>query len=100
VATSLQARDQARAKLRLYAVPRTRRTGVEQLDDPYSRATSRRKSPGTPAPLLPPDMTELVVAGSRPRAGLQVMIYVPDQKGLARICSFFEHHYDIFEVKI
>ncbi len=34
--------------------------------------------------------------------GLQVMIYVPDQKELfARICSFFERiSYDIFEAKI
>jgi [protein-PII] uridylyltransferase len=34
--------------------------------------------------------------------GLQVMIYVPDQKELfARICSFFEHiSYDIYEAKV
>jgi [protein-PII] uridylyltransferase len=105
--SSLQSRlDESRAKLRLYAVPEEAEKKLwAQLDDSYylrhepqeiawhSRMLYYRvdtKEPVVKARLSP--------AGE----GLQVMIYVPDQKELfARICSFFEHiSYDIYEAKI
>jgi len=107
VATSLQVRqDEARAKLRLYAVPENAQDALwKQLDDAYflrhepqeiawhTRVLYYRSS--TPEPVV---KARLSPAGE----GLQVMIYVPDQRELfARICSFFEHiSYDIFEAKI
>jgi [protein-PII] uridylyltransferase len=107
VASSLQARqNEARAKLRLYAVPDNAQEKLwVQLDDAYflrhepqeiawhTRLLYYRVE--TPEPVV---KARLSPAGE----GLQVMIYVPDQKELfARICSFFEHiSYDIFEAKI
>ena len=107
LASSLQARqDEARAKLRLYAVPDNAQEKLwAQLEDAYflrhepqeiawhTRRLYYRVN--TPEPVV---KARLSPAGE----GLQVMIYVPDQKELfARICSFFEHiSYDIFEAKI
>jgi len=107
LASSLQARqDEARAKLRLYAVPDLAEKKLwTQLEDTYflrhepqeiawhSRLLYYRVQSQEP----------LVKARLSPAGeGLQVMIYVPDQKELfARICSFFERiSYDIFEAKI
>jgi [protein-PII] uridylyltransferase len=105
--SSLQTRhDEARAKLRLYAVPEDAEKKLwAQLDDAYflrhepqeiawhTRMLYYRVE--TPEPVV---KARLSPAGE----GLQVMIYVPDQKELfARICSFFEHiSYDIYEAKI
>jgi [protein-PII] uridylyltransferase len=107
IASSLQARqDEARAKLRLYAVPELAEKNLwTQLEDGYflrhepqeiawhTRMLYYRVQ--TPEPVV---KARLSPAGE----GLQVMIYVPDQKELfARICSFFERiSYDIFEAKI
>ncbi len=107
LASSLQARqDEARSKLRLYAVPDNAHEPLwAELDDPYflrhepqeiawhTRLLYYRVH--TPEPVV---KARLSPAGE----GLQVMIYVPDQKELfARICSFFERvSYDIFEAKI
>ena len=104
---SLQSRlDEARAKLRLYAVPEEAEKKLwAQLDDTYflrhepqeiawhSRMLYYRVD--TPEPVV---KARLSPAGE----GLQVMIYVPDQKELfARICSFFERiSYDIYEAKV
>jgi [protein-PII] uridylyltransferase len=105
--SSLQTRqDEARAKLRLYAVPEdAERKLWMQLDDAYflrhepqeiawhARLLYYRVD--TPEPVV---KARLSPAGE----GLQVMIYVRDQKELfARICSFFERiSYDIYEAKI
>ncbi|MCC7486845.1 MAG: [protein-PII] uridylyltransferase [Burkholderiales bacterium] len=107
VATSLRARqDEARAKLRLYAVPENAQDRLwRPLDDAYflrhepqeiawhTRVLYYRVE--SPVPVV---KARLSPAGE----GLQVMIYVEDQKELfARICSFFEHiSYDIFEAKV
>jgi len=107
LASSLQARqDEARAKLRLYAVPVDAEKKLwSQLEDAYflrhepqeiawhSRLLYYRVE--TQEPVV---KARLSPAGE----GLQVMIYVTDQKELfARICSFFERiSYDIFEAKI
>jgi [protein-PII] uridylyltransferase len=105
--SSVQTRqDEARAKLRLYAVPEAAEKKLwAQLDDSYflrheaqeiawhSRMLYYRAE--TREPVI---KARLSPAGE----GLQVMIYVPDQKELfARICSFFERiSYDIYEAKI
>ncbi|HZM45981.1 MAG TPA: [protein-PII] uridylyltransferase [Burkholderiales bacterium] len=107
VATSLQARqDEARAKLRLYAVPENSQDRLwKQLDDPYFlRHEPQEIAWHTRLLYFRVDTADPVVKARLSPAGegLQVMIYVPDQKELfARICSFFEHiSYDIFEAKI
>ena len=107
VATSLQARqDEARAKLRLYAVPENSQDRLwRQLDDPYFlRHEPQEIAWHTRLLYFRVDTADPVVKARLSPAGegLQVMIYVPDQKELfARICSFFEHiSYDIFEAKI
>jgi [protein-PII] uridylyltransferase len=105
--SSLQARqDQALAKLRLYAVPEGAHEKLwAQLDTSYflrhdpqeiawhSRILCHRVS-GT-EPIV---RARLSPAGE----GLQVLVYVHDQKELfARICAFFESiSYDIYEAKI
>jgi [protein-PII] uridylyltransferase len=107
LASSLQARqEEARSKLRLYAMPEEAEKKLwAQLDDSYflrhepqeiawhARMLYYRVQ--APEPVV---KARLSPAGE----GLQVMIYVPDQKELfARICSFFERiSYDIFEAKI
>jgi [protein-PII] uridylyltransferase len=107
VATSLQARqDEARAKLRLYAVPENAQDRLwRQLDDTYFlRHEPQEIAWHTRLLNYRVDTTDPVVKARLSPAGegLQVMIYVPDQKELfARICGFFEHiSYDIFEAKI
>jgi [protein-PII] uridylyltransferase len=107
VATSLQARqDEARAKLRLYAVPENSQDKLwKHLDDPYFlRHEPQEIAWHTRLLYYRVDTADPVVKARLSPAGegLQVMIYVPDQKELfARICSFFEHiSYDIFEAKI
>jgi len=106
-ASSLQARqDEARAKLRLYAVPEgaeSKLWGV--LDDTYFlRHEPQEIAWHTRLLYYRIDALEPVVKARLSPAGegLQVMIFVPDQKELfARICSFFEHiSYDIYEAKI
>jgi [protein-PII] uridylyltransferase len=107
VESSIQTRqDEARAKLRLYAVPeRAHEKLWAQLDtayflrhDPQEIAWHTRLlyyRPDTPTPVV---KARLSPAGE----GLQVMVYVADQKELfARICSFFESiSYDIHEAKV
>jgi [protein-PII] uridylyltransferase len=107
VATSIQARqDEARAKLRLYAVPENAQDKFwKQLEDAYFlRHEPQEIAWHTRLLYYRPDSTDPVVKArfSPAGEGLQVMIYVPDQKELfARICSFFEHiSYDIYEAKI
>ncbi|HEX2831148.1 MAG TPA: [protein-PII] uridylyltransferase [Burkholderiales bacterium] len=105
--TSVQARqEEALAKLRLYAVPDTAHQKLwAQLDtayflrhDPQEIAWHARTlyyRVDTPKPVV---KARISPAGE----GLQVLIYIPDQKELfARICSFFESiSYDIHEAKI
>ncbi len=104
---SVQARqDEAVAKLRLYAVPdHAHEKFWSQLDtayflrhDPQEIAWHTRLlyyRSDTPVPVI---KARLSPAGE----GLQVMVYLPDQKELfARICSFFESiSYDIHEAKV
>jgi [protein-PII] uridylyltransferase len=106
-ASSLQVRQaEALAKLRLYAVPEGAHENLwKNLDTAYflrhepqeitwhTRLLYYRVN--TPAPVV---KARLSPAGE----GLQVMVYVADQKELfARICSFFESiSYDIYEAKI
>lgn len=104
---SVQARQEAaRARLRLYAVPEHAEDALwKQLDDSYFLRHDPQEiawhtrvlyfRPRSPDPVV---KARLSPAGE----GLQVMIYVPDQKELfARICSFFERiRYDIHEARI
>ena len=105
--TSVQTRqDEARAKLRLYAVPEEAEKKLwAQLDDSYFLRHEPQEIAWHSRTLYyRVDTQEPVVKARLSPAGegLQVMIYVPDQKELfARICSFFEHiSYDIYEAKI
>jgi [protein-PII] uridylyltransferase len=107
LASSLQNRQtEALTKLRLYAVPEgTHERLWKNLDTAYflrhepqeitwhTRLLYYRVD--SPTPVV---KARLSPAGE----GLQVMVYVPDQKELfARICSFFESiSYDIYEAKI
>jgi [protein-PII] uridylyltransferase len=107
VASSLESRQaEALTKLRLYAIPEGAHLNLwRNLDTAYflrheaqeitwhTRLLYYRVSAATPVV-----KARLSPAGE----GLQVMVYVPDQKELfARICSFFEGiSYDIFEAKI
>jgi [protein-PII] uridylyltransferase len=105
--TSVQSRqEEALAKLRLYAVPEMAHQKLwAQLDtayflrhDPQEIAWHARMlyyRVDTPRPVV---KARLSPAGE----GLQVLVYVPDQKELfARICSFFESiSYDIHEAKV
>jgi [protein-PII] uridylyltransferase len=105
--TSVQSRqEEALAKLRLYAVPESAHEKLwAQLDtayflrhDPQEIAWHARTlyyRVDTPRPVV---KARLSPAGE----GLQVLIYVPDQKELfARICSFFESiSYDIHDAKV
>jgi len=107
LSSSLQARqDEARAKLQLYAVPEQAEKKLwAQLDDSYFLRHEPQEIAWHSRMLYyRADTQEPVVKARLSPAGegLQVMIYVPDQKELfARICSFFERiSYDIFEAKI
>ena len=106
-ASSLESRQaEALTKLRLYAIPEGAHLNLwRNLDTAYflrheapeitwhTRLLYYRVDSATPVV-----KARLSPAGE----GLQVMVYVPDQKELfARICSFFERiSYDIFEAKI
>lgn len=105
--SSLQARqEKALAKLRLYAVPENAHEKLwAQLDtayflrhDPQEIAWHARLLYYRVESAQPIVKARLSPAGE----GLQVMVYIPDQKELfARICAFFESiSYDIFEAKI
>ncbi len=107
LASSLQARqEEARAKLRLYAVPENAEKALwAQLDDSYFLRHEPQEIAWHTRVLYYRAQTREPVVKARlspAGEGLQVMIYVPDQKELfARICSFFERiSYDIFEAKI
>ncbi|MGH8650079.1 MAG: ACT domain-containing protein, partial [Burkholderiales bacterium] len=107
LARSLQARqDEARAKLRLYAVPdlAEKKLWAELEDAYFLRHEPQEIAWHTRLLYYRVQTREPVVKARLSPAGegLQVMIYVPDQKELfARICSFFERiSYDIFEAKI
>jgi [protein-PII] uridylyltransferase len=105
--TSVQARQQeALAKLRLYALPSNAQEKFwSQLDTAYFLRHDAQEIAwhtrllyyrvDTPKPVV---KARLSTAGE----GLQVLVYVHDQKELfARICSFFESiNYDIHEAKI
>jgi [protein-PII] uridylyltransferase len=105
--SSVQVRqDEAKAKLRLYAVPEHAHEKLwSQLDtayflrhDPQEIAWHTRLLYYRPTSRTPVVKARLSPAGE----GLQVMVYVEDQKELfARICSFFESiSYDIHEAKV
>ena len=105
--SSLQTRqDEARAKLRLYAVPEDAEKKLwAQLDDAYFLRHEPQEIAWHSRTLYYRVETQEPVVKARlspAGEGLQVMIYVPDQKELfARICSFFERiSYDIYEAKI
>jgi len=105
--SSLQARqEEALAKLRLYAVPaHAHETLWSKLDMSYFlRHTPQEIAWHTRLLYYRSDTVKPVVKARLSPAGegLQVMVYVPDQKMLfARICSFFESlAFDIFEAKI
>lgn len=107
LASSLQMRqEEARAKLQLYAVPAHAQDKLwSKLEDSYFlRHEPQEIAWHTRLLYYRTDSPEPVVKARLSPAGegLQVMIYVPDQKELfARICSFFEGiSYDIFEAKI
>ena len=107
LASSLQTRqDEARAKLRLYAVPEDAEKKLwAQLEDTYFLRHEPQEIAWHTRMLYYRVQTEEPVVKARlspAGEGLQVMIYVPDQKELfARICSFFERiSYDIYEAKI
>lgn len=107
VASSIQMRqEEARAKLRLYAVPEHTEDKLwAKLDDTYFlRNDSQEIAWHTRSLYYRVDSPEPIVKARLSPAGegLQVMIYVQDQKELfARICSFFENiSYTIFEAKI
>ena len=106
-ASSLESRQaEVLTKLRLYAIPEGAHLSLwKNLDTAYflrheaqeitwhTRLLYYRADSATPVV-----KARLSPAGE----GLQVMVYVPDQKELfARICSFFEGiSYDIFEAKV
>jgi [protein-PII] uridylyltransferase len=107
VESSVQARqEEALAKLRLYAVSEdAHRKLWDELDtayflrhDPQEIAWHTRLLYYRVTTAAPVVKARLSPAGE----GLQVMVYVPDQKELfARICGFFESiGYDIHEAKV
>jgi [protein-PII] uridylyltransferase len=105
--SSLQARQaDALAKLRLYAVPERAHEALwYQLDTSYFlRHDAQEIAWHTRLLYYRVDTQRPVIKARLSPAGegLQVMVYVPDQKLLfARICSFFERiSYDIFEAKV
>jgi [protein-PII] uridylyltransferase len=105
--SSLQARqEEALAKLRLYALPGDAHEKLwSQLDMSYFlRHAPQEIAWHTRLLYYRADSAKPVVKARLSPAGegLQVMVYVPDQKLLfARICNFFESiSYDIFEAKI
>jgi [protein-PII] uridylyltransferase len=107
LAGSLQARQsEALARLRLYAIPENAHEKLwKELDTSYFlRHDAQEIAWHTRLLYYRVNAQKPVVKARLSPAGegLQVLVYVPDQKELfARICSFFEHMgYDIFEAKI
>ena len=105
--SSIQARqEEALAKLRLYALPSGAHAKFwSQLDTAYFlRHDAQEIAWHTRLLYYRFDTQKAVVKARLSPAGegLQVLVYVPDQKELfARICSFFESmHYDIHEAKV
>jgi [protein-PII] uridylyltransferase len=105
--SSVQARqEEALAKLRLYALPSGAHAKFwSQLDTAYFlRHDSQEIAWHTRLLYHRLDTQKAIVKARLSPAGegLQVLVYVPDQKELfARICSFFESmHYDIHEAKV
>ena len=104
---SVQSRqEEAQAKLRLYALPELAHEKLwAQLDTAYFlRHDPQEIAWHTRTLYYRVDTPRPVVKGRLSPAGegLQVLVYVPDQKELfARICSFFESiSYDIHEAKV
>ena len=107
LAGSVRARqDEAQAKLRLYALPAQAHEKLwAQLDTPYFLRHDAQEIAWHTRQIYYRIDTEtpLVKARLSPTGeGLQVMVYVKDQKELfARICSFFESmSYDVHEAKV
>jgi [protein-PII] uridylyltransferase len=107
VASSLEFRQaEALTRLRLYAIPEGAHLKLwRNLDTAYFlRHEAQEITWHTRLLYYRVDAASPVVKARLSPAGegLQVMVYVPDQKELfARICSFFEGiSYDIFEAKI
>ena len=105
--SSVQSRqEEALAKLRLYAIPeRAHEKFWSELDTAYFLRHDPQEIAWHTRLLYYRSRTETPVVKARlspAGEGLQVMIYVPDQKELfARICGFFEKiSYDIHEAKI
>ena len=104
--TMIRRKQEARAKLQLYAISRGAEDALwKKLDTAYFlRHDSQEIAWHTRQLYFRPNTLEPVVKARLSPAGegLQVMIYAPDQKDLfARICSFFERmSYDIVEAKI
>lgn len=103
----VQTRQQeAQSTLRLYALPDDAQAKLwQQLDTAYFLRHDAREIAWHARMLYyrVDTATPVVKARLSPAGeGLQVMVYVPDQKELfARICSFFENiSYDIHEAKI
>jgi [protein-PII] uridylyltransferase len=107
VENTVEARqDEALAKLRLYAVPeRAHEKLWKELDTPYFLRHDANEIAWHARLLYYRVNTEQPIVKARlspAGEGLQVMVYVPDQKELfARICSFFEAiSYNIHDAKI
>jgi [protein-PII] uridylyltransferase len=105
--SSVQSRQQeAQAKLRLYALPEEAHEKLwAQLDTAYFlRHDAQEIAWHTRMLYYRVDTKRPIVKAriSPAGEGLQVLVYVPDQKELfARICSFFESmSYDIHEAKV
>jgi [protein-PII] uridylyltransferase len=105
--SSVQARqEQALAKLRLYALSEdAHRKLWKELDTAYFLRHDPQEIAWHTRLLYYRVNTEMPVVKARlspAGEGLQVMVYVPDQKELfARICGFFESiGYDIHEAKV
>jgi [protein-PII] uridylyltransferase len=107
IESSVQARqEEALAKLRLYAIPENAHEQFwRQLDIPYFLRHDPQEIAWHTRLLYYRATTDVPVVKARlspAGEGLQVMVYVQDQKELfARICGFFEKiNYDIHEAKI
>jgi [protein-PII] uridylyltransferase len=104
---SRQARqEEALARLRLYALPEGAHDKLwAQLETPYFLRHDAQEIAWHTRLLHDRADTSVPIVRARlspAGAGLQIMVYVPDQKELfARICGFFEGiSYNIFEAKI
>jgi len=105
--SSVQARqEEALSKLRLYALPEAAHAKFwSKLDTAYFlRHDAQEIAWHTRLLYYRVDTQKAIVKARLSPAGegLQVLVYVPDQKELfARICGFFESmHYDIHDAKV